>query len=174
MSSGSACRRRLPAAIGSRAPPAPARDSSLDPYRRKTCVLLVPVLSLGVGGRVTALPYNRLAARGRKPDGLLYRGSGFALRRGLPAAIGSRAPPCTRKGHRPLTRIGAKLAFCLSRFYLLGWVGGSRLIPYCRLTAKGRKPDGLLYEVQIPPVGEDCLAAIGSRAPPAPARDIVP
>ena len=74
----------------------------------------------------------------------------------------SRAPPCTRKGHRPLTRIGAKLTFCLFRFYLLGWVGGSRLIPYCRLTAKGRKPDGLLYRVRFSPGGGDCLAAMGA------------
>ena len=68
-------------------------------------------------------------------------GFGFRLTAGLPYGNGLRAPPCTRKEHRPLTRIGAKLAFCLFLpVSVLGRVGGLRPVPYCRLLAKERKP----------------------------------
>ena len=68
-------------------------------------------------------------------------GFGFRLTAGLPYGNGLRAPPYTRKEHRPLTRIGAKLAFCLFLpVSFLGRVGGLRPVPYCRLLAKERKP----------------------------------
>ena len=48
----------------------------------------------------------------RKTDVLLYGGVGAPVGGDCLAAIIMRAPPCTRKGHPPLTRIGAKLTFC--------------------------------------------------------------
>ena len=68
-----------------------------------------------LGGRLTA---GCLTAIKSAKLTFCFVGFGCACRRGLPvggdclAAIIMRAPPCTRKGHPPLTRIGAKLTFC--------------------------------------------------------------
>ncbi len=63
---------------------------------------------------------------------------GCALRRGLPSAIVLRAPPCARKGHRPLTRVCAKLTFCL--FLPVSFLGeGGRVTAYAVLSPCGER-----------------------------------
>ena len=82
---------------------------------------------------------NRLAAAGCKPFGLLLwvRVSPVG---GVPYGKGLRAPPCARKGHRPLTRDGADCALrrdCLRQ-------GASRSACFCgvRVSPVGGVPYG--------------------------------
>ena len=116
--------------------------------------------------RIKTKANDRLTAVGSKPGGLLMWDSYTPVGE---IAFGkvSRAPPCTRKGHRPLTRINAKLSFCLC------WVR-VRLSANNRLTVVERKPGGLLRWGSYTPVGGNCLPAIVYGLRPAPARDIVP
>ena len=87
-------------------------------------------------------------AAGAKLSFCLWWGSGAPVGGDCLAAIIMRALPCTRKGHRPLTRIGAKLSFCL------WWGSGAPVggVPYGN---KKRKTDVLLCGVRFAPVGKD-------------------
>ena len=89
----------------SRAPPCTRKGHRpLTPGRRKTCVLLVVGSGSPYGG-------DCLSARAQAVPAC-FVGFGCAWRR-MPSAIVLRAPPCTRKGHRPLTSIRRKTCVLL-------------------------------------------------------------
>ena len=96
--------------------PAPQGTSSLDPYQRQTGLSVFSTQKGKNSKKFECLSApsanDRLTAVGSKPGGLLMWGSYTPVGE---IAFGkvSRAPPCTRKGHRPLTRISAELSFCL-------------------------------------------------------------
>ena len=92
----------------SRAPPCTRKGHRpLTPGRRKTCVLLV----MGPEAAYAAQPPD--VGKSANLTVCFCRGGRFRLAAGMPLGNSLRAPPCTRKGQRPLTWVGAKLVFCL-------------------------------------------------------------
>ena len=90
----------------------------------------------------------------RKPFGLLLWGTRAPS--AMPCGNGLRAPPCTRKGHCPLTRMSAKLTFCLL------WV---QVPPSGGIAwRQWRKPSGLLLWGTRAPSAMPCGNDL--RAPP--------
>ena len=103
--SGYACRRGLPGGNGYAGSALhPQGTMSLDPYRRKTVVLLV------LGDCLCCMTAGAVSTQAWR---LALSGSGAPFGVDCLAAMVMRAPPCLCKGHCPLTRIGAKLSFCL-------------------------------------------------------------
>ena len=87
-------------------------------------------------------------------------GFGVRLTAGLPDGKDSRAPPCTRKGFPPLTRVAQNLRFAYVGFSL-------------RPAAVERKPFGLLGWVRSAPGGGIAFGK-DSRAPPCTRKGFPP